>query len=387
MTRKLCVLRSLAPPLSLMILMGCGPMGAASPSDESRGGGASMGGAGGGPGGSAGADLGGAPASNVGAITVEGIATWKDNATAAYTLIHDDTCDYITDSQFKIADPELVKRGLRAGFGAIVERCQERPGVWSQVATLVSHGHEVLCHSWTHPDFVATVPTPDLTIEIDQATNVLAANVPEQKLEYFIFPYDSFSQAMIDHLGAIGYTGARAGSKGVTAADFADPLREDFDVYNDENSIYYPQNADVLKAYVDAAIAQGGWAIRELHGIADQSWEPIPTADYQAHLDYIKAKQDAGELWVDTPSTVSHYRFARQYCLPSIEGARLAFPAPSAQCRASSTVISVIVNTESDTMELGATQNGKALTTKRLDAKRYLVDINPLLGPAILMGT
>ncbi len=368
-------------------------MGAMNNSDEPSGSAGLAANAGAPSGGGAGMESGGfggfggaPPESNVGVITVEGIATWKENATAAYTIIHDDTCDYITDSQFKVADPELVKRGLRAGFGAIVERCQERPGVWSEVETLVAHGHEILCHSWTHPDFVATVPTPDLTVEIDQATNVLAANVPDQKLEYFIFPYDSFSQPMIDHLGAIGYTGARAGSKGVTSASFTDPLREDFDVYNDENSIYYPQNADVLKAYVDDAIAQGGWAIRELHGVADQSWEPIPTADYEAHLDYIKAKQDAGELWVDTPSAVSHYRFARQYCTPIVEGALLSFPDPSAQCQANATAISVLVNTEVDTMVLGATQNGKALSTKRLDAKRYLIDINPMLGPAVLAG-
>ena len=124
---------------------------------------------------------------------------------------------------------------------------------------------------------------------------------------------------MIDHLGTVGYMGARAGIKGVNAPDFPDPLREEFDVYNDENSIYYPQFSDVNKAYVDDAIAKGGWAIRELHGIEDTTWEAIPTADYLAHLDYVKGKVDSNELWVDTPSTVSHYRFARQYCsLPTV---------------------------------------------------------------------
>jgi peptidoglycan/xylan/chitin deacetylase (PgdA/CDA1 family) len=327
------------------------------------------------------------PASNVGAITVEGVSTWRGNATAAYSIIHDDACDYTLDSLFTVADPELTARGLRAGFGAIVERCQERPGVWAEVEKLVSHGHEILCHSWTHPDFVATMPLPDLSVEIDQATNVLAANIPDQKLQYFIFPYDSFSQAMIDHLGTIGYTGARAGGKGVTPADFTDPLREDFDVYNDENSIYYPQFSDVLKAYVDAAISQGGWAIRELHGIDDQSWEPITTADYTAHLDYVKAQVDAGALWVDTPSTVGHYRFARQYCgVPTVSGAELSFGEPSAQCSANATALSVIVDTEVDAMTLSATQDGKAALTQRLAAKRYLVDIDPTLGAVVLSG-
>ena len=327
------------------------------------------------------------PESNVGQITVEGVATWKGNATAAYTIIHDDACDYTLDSLFNVADPELTMRGLRAGFGAIVERCQER-SVWSKLETLVSHGHEILCHSWTHPDFVATVPLPDLSIEIDQATNVLAANVPDQKLQYFIFPYDSFSQPMIDHLGQIGYTGARAGAKGVTAADFPDALREDFDVYNDENSIYYPASSDVLTAYVDAAISQGGWAIRELHGIADMSWEPIPVADYQAHLDYVKSKVDDGSLWVDTPSVVGHYRFARQYCsAPTVNGAELSFAAPSSQCKANASVLTFIVDTEIDSATLTATQAGQTLPTQRLAAKHYLVDADPTLGAVVLSGS
>jgi peptidoglycan/xylan/chitin deacetylase (PgdA/CDA1 family) len=329
---------------------------------------------------------GAAPDSNVGQITLEGISTWKENATAAYSIIHDDACDYTLDSLFTIADPELTSRGLRAGFGAIVERCQER-SVWSKVETLVSHGHEILCHSWTHPDFVIATPPPDLSIEIDQATNVLAANIPDQKLEYFIFPFDSFTQDMVDRLGAIGYTGARAGLKGVTPLDFTDPLREDFDVYNDENSIYYPANPDVLSAYVDDAISKKGWAIRELHGINDMSWEPIPTADYEAHLDYVKSKVDSGDLWVDTPSTVGHYRFARQYCVPAVDGSVLSFPSPSQTCLANATVVSVIVDTEIDATTLNATQNGKALDTKRLDSKRYLVDINPAFGPAVLQGS
>jgi hypothetical protein len=134
-------------------------------------------------------------------------------------------------------------------------------------------------------------------------------------------------------LAEVGYTGARAGTKGVNPPNFPDPLRGDFDVYNDENSIYYPAFSDVLKAYVDDAISKGGWAIREFHGVQDASWETVPTTDYEAHLDYIKEKSHAAELWVDTPSTVGHYRFARQYCgTPTVDGALLGFPAPSAQC-------------------------------------------------------
>jgi len=192
---------------------------------------------------------------------------------------------------------------------------------------------------------------------------------------------------MIDHLAAIGYSGARAGTKGVNPPDFPDSLRGDFDVYNGENSIYYPAFSDVLKAYVDDAIAKGGWAIREFHGVQDTSWETVPTTDYEAHLDYIKAKVDAAELWVDTPSTVGHYRFARQYCnTPTVDGGTLTFVEPSAQCLANATPLSVLIQTELDAAVLSATQNGKAVKVQRLAEKRYLVDMNPSQGRVVLHG-
>ena len=322
--------------------------------------------------------------SDVGLISVESVSVWRGNATAAYSIIHDDACDYPLDSLFTTAEPALTARGLHAAFGAIVERCQERK-VWSRLEVMVAHGHEIVCHSWTHPDFIDD--KPDLAVQIDQATSVLAANLPDQKLEYFIFPYDRFTQPMIDRLATVGYTGARAGTKGVNPANFPDPLRGDFDVYNGENSIYYPTFPDVLKAYVDDAITKGGWAIREFHGVQDASWETVPTADYEAHLDYIKAKVDAGELWVDTPSKVGHYRFARQYCgLPSVMGGALEFASPSAECLANATPLSVIVQTELDTPTMSATQAGKEVPSKRLAEKRFLVDIDPSQGRAIVRG-
>jgi peptidoglycan/xylan/chitin deacetylase (PgdA/CDA1 family) len=372
MTTRMCVSRLIAPSISVLILIGCG----SARTDNGPP-------AGGGSGGSA-------AGSDLGLIAVEGISTWKGNATAAYSIIHDDACDYILDSLFDVAEPALTARGLHAGFGAIVERCAER-NVWDRLEVMVAHGHEILCHSWDHKDFVANDPTtnapPDLSLEIDRATMVLAENLPDQKLQYFIFPFDSFSQSMIAHLGSVGYVGARAGIKGVNPPDFPDPLRGNFDVYNDENSIYYPQFSDVNKAYVDDAIAKGGWAIRELHGIQDTSWEPVPTADYMAHLDYVKGKVDSGELWVDTPSAVSHYRFARQYCgVPSALGSTLSFAAPSAQCSANATPLSVIVTTTVDAPNVSATQAGKSLTSKRLGGKRYLVDIDPTLGDVVLQA-
>ena len=326
---------------------------------------------------------------DLGALTVETVATWKDDTKGAYTIIHDDACDYTLDSLFNVADPELTGRGLRAAFGAIVERCQERnpaSNIWAKLEILRGHGHEIINHSWDHKDVVMEAATAPLSIEIDQANQVLDANLKDQHTSFFIFPYDSFDDAAVEHVGSLGYLGARAGKKGVNTPDFPDGLRVMFDVWGGEDSIYNGEG-DILKIYVDLAISEGGWSVREFHGIADLSYNPMTVDDYRAHLDYVKSKVDSGELWVDTPSAVVRYRFARQYCgTPGASGYLLNFPAPSADCMRYDTPLSVIFTTTEDVRSVVAQQGDQVKVAIKLGPNRFLVDVNPAGGPIAVGG-
>jgi peptidoglycan/xylan/chitin deacetylase (PgdA/CDA1 family) len=322
---------------------------------------------------------------DLGALTVETVTTWKDNTKGAYTIIHDDACDYTLDSLFNVADPELTQRSLRAAFGAIVERCQERH-TWAKLEILRQHGHEILNHSWDHKDIVMEVAMAPLSLEIDQANQVLDANLKDQHTSFFIFPYDSFDDAAVEHLGSLGYLGARAGKKGVNMPDFPDSLRVKFDVWGGTDSIYNGEG-DILRIYVDLAISEGGWSVREFHGIADLSYNPMTVADYRAHLDYLRSKVDAGELWVDTPSAIVRYRFARQYCgSPSASTYLLSFPTPSADCVRYATPLSVIFATTEDPRSVVAKQGDQVLFTTKLGPKRFLVEVNPAAGPLAVGG-
>ena len=250
----------------------------------------------------------------------------------------------------------------------------------------LQNGHEIINHTWDHKDIVEEAAIAPLSLEIDQATQVLNENLVGQNTSFFIFPYDSFNDAAVEHLQQIGYLGARAGKKGVNAADFPDGMHVMFDVYGGENSIYDGQG-DILKIYVDLAISQGGWSVREFHGIADTTFFAMNLEDYRAHLDYVKSKVDTGELWVDTPSNVVRYRFARQNCgMPSVTGYQLAFPAPTCDCARYAAPLSVIVTTAVDAPTAVATQDGKMLTTKKLGPSRFLIDIAPLGGPVAVGG-
>jgi peptidoglycan/xylan/chitin deacetylase (PgdA/CDA1 family) len=320
---------------------------------------------------------------DLGAITVEKVAVWKGDTKGAYTIIHDDICDYNIDSLFDVAEPELSKRNLPSAFGAIVQRCQERK-LWSKLETLRQHGHEIINHSWDHKDVVEEAPP--LETEIDQATQTLDANLVGQKTSFFIFPYDSFNDAALQRLSTLGYVGARAGKKGVNAADFPDGMRVMFDVYGGENSIYDGQG-DILQIYVDLAISQGGWSVREFHGVADSTFWAMAVPEYQQHLDYVKSKVDAGELWVDTPSQVVRYRFARQYCgLPAVDTYQVNFAQPSADCGRFATPLTVLLTTAQDAPSALAVQNGKMVKTKKISPSHFAIDIDPWQGPVAIGG-
>jgi hypothetical protein len=355
------------------------------------GGGGGVGMAGAAGGGAAGMSFGGfAPVmpvgTDLGALTVESIAVWRGGAKGAYTIIHDDICDYSIDSLFDIAEPELTKRGLNSAFGAIVERCQQR-NLWPKLELMRDHGHEIINHSWDHADINAMdVAPPSLDIEIDQATQVLDTSLKNQKTSFFIFPYDSFNDLALARLSALGYLGARAGERGVNSANFPDGMRVMFDVWGGMYSIYDGEG-DILKIYVDLAISEGGWSVREFHGVADMTFEPMELAPYQAHLDYVKSKVDSGELWVDTPSSVVRYRFARQYCgLPSADTYKLTFAVPNADCGRYATPLTVVLTTAQDAPSALGVQNGRTLKTKKLGPNRFAVDIDPAQGPAAIGG-
>jgi hypothetical protein len=149
----------------------------------------------------------------------------------------------------------------------------------------------------------------------------------------------------------------------------------------------------VLKQYVDDIIAAKDWGVREFHGFhpvddAQGAFEPISEADYSAHLDYLKAKQDSGALWVEGPTPVLRYRFARTACAaPTIaSGNTLHFAAPTADCAKYATVVSYLVSTtdSTDPVALKVLQGGTVLSAKKLSAGHFVVDADPTAGDAQL---
>jgi peptidoglycan/xylan/chitin deacetylase (PgdA/CDA1 family) len=347
---------------------------------------------------------------------VEGVATWRGAATAAYSIVHDDLCAEHVRGVFTHALPALERRGLRAGFGAIAGACQERQ-LWEPLRRLVAAGHDLFSHSFGHPCMTrdaalaescdpAAPRSTDWATEIDRAAALLAreARVPS---DFFIFPYDVCDPAALAHLRQRGYLGARCGERGINAASFADSFQMRFDVWGPAYSEYQADpacrgtkpyetppaqaspacRAHVLDRLVDDAIAQGGWASREFHGFEGDpdTWEPISVADYTAHLDRLATKVKEGALWVDGPTPVLRYRWARERCaLPAVAGDILKFPPPSPECTRHATVLTYLVTTSADLPSLKSRQAGTVRPARKLAPSRFAVDADPTRGDAVL---
>jgi hypothetical protein len=427
---------------------GAAVAGAASGGDSSVAGAAAGGASGAGSGGvggnvaagGSGGAAGGTGTPSNSKFKLDGVATWRGNATAAYSIIHDDVCDDSAAGVVSIGGPQLKKHGLHAGFGVIVGECnKDNVNKWPGVKGLIADGNDIFSHSWSHPclDGVAASPpdacppppgavyTSDMATEIGKAGDELKAQTGVS-LDFFIFPYDYCDPAAITYLKGKGYLGARCGvtdAVPTNPSDFTDPFGIFYDVFGPAYSYYWDTgvckgkisqyNTEpydlgdgstfpfapascislVLQKYVDDTIAAKDWGVREFHGFhplddAGGAFEPISEADYSTHLDYLKAKQDSGALWVEGPTPVLRYRFARTSCAaPTFSTSNtLHFAAPSADCKKYATVVSYLVSTtdSTDPATLKVVQGGKLLPAKRLSAGHFAVDANPTGGDAVL---
>ena len=351
------------------------------------------------------------------AFAVEEITNWRGGADGAYTIIHDSVCDGSAEGGFNHADPELSRRALRAGFGVIAGSCGE--GVaskWPQVRAVAAHGHEILSHSFSFaclgtPGACGARPSStDFAGQIDRASQLIETHLGAPPT-YFVFPYDACSEEAVAHLRQQGYLGARCGPRGISEPSFPDGFATRFDAWGPAFSTYgrsgpcrglVAPNAStppqllpaacrmhVLNQYVDDAISQKGWAIRALGGFVGDpnAFQPIDPADYSTHLDHVRAKVEAGVLWVEGPSEILNYRWAREKCeLPWFEANTLYFPTPTPECQQVATRLSYVVMAIDGSTEpnLVVTQGGVTSRARTLARGRYLVNADPTWGPAVL---
>jgi len=110
---------------------------------------------------------------------------------------------------------------------------------------------------------------------------------------------------------------------------------------------------------------------------------PVSLAKYTTHLDYVANKVKTNEILMDTFTNVNRYRSSRAYCGEALaqDGGVVFSLSSSADCTKYSTPLSVIITTNG-VDDITATQNDIAIPSKRLEAGKYMLEIDPAAGPA-----
>ncbi len=258
------------------------------------------------------------------------ITPWRNDAKAVYSIVHDDYSNYVLGI-FQNAYPIATQRGIKLSFGAITSACG--PTEWANARTMIAQGgHECINHSHNHKcgecssgnpncttvdygcEGLSTYTTTNFADELTQSDNIIQQQTGK-KARFFIHPYDHHTSEILDYLSSLNYLGSRAGTQGqVNPANFANPMKLNYFVWGPSGG----QETTVaqLNAAVDAAINVGGYTIREFHNVGAGSitnpWGNITVTNYTQHLNYVKTKMDANQVWSATMSEAITYKMQRE---------------------------------------------------------------------------
>lgn len=275
------------------------------------------------------------------------VTTWKNEAKGAYSIIHDDYGSYVVDGIWQYADTIASNRGIKFTIGAISSDCEtnrningySNPYEYAKDVMIAKHNHEIISHSHTHTCAVGNLWNPcnmgvgkgwaesgDFANEIIGCTNSIEKGTGH-KPQYYIFPYDKFTNLANDKLKELGYIGSRTGwtsaldevfyRNGYNSNDlnsfYPDVdgfFRTSVQVFDDINT-KAPNHDLILNSAVDNAIAKNEWANRELHNVGTSGWGSVSIDGYRKHIDYLQKKVKNGELWVGTISEILTYQIQK----------------------------------------------------------------------------
>nr|WP_314902124.1 polysaccharide deacetylase family protein [uncultured Deefgea sp.] len=319
------------------------------------------------------------------------VQTWRDGAKAAHTIAHDDYCGGSVSGVENTALPILNERGLKASLGLIAGSCKD--GDWAKLKKHIAEGHELFNHSLTHVGMLEAGSLTPIAGWNNEKEIASAHQLVKDKLGYTMqfmaYPSDlatpeakAYLLTLPDYLGARAakhiYDGSNAG---INSANNTDPFFIKNDVYWHDGkwSLYKPAGGNMLIQHVDAALENGGWSYRTMHGVADGSWEAVPKDQYIAYADYLQKKVASVELWLAGPSEIIRYQATRENCPLVLTGNTLKLKQNNELCQRYASAITVDVQI-ADESQGRFTQNKKPLPSKKIANGKFRIQFNPALG-------
>lgn len=174
------------------------------------------------------------------------------------------------ESVYKIAMPELQKTGIHT-TEYVLTGTETYPGYmsWDQIKAVQKAGHEIACHSVSHPD-LTTLDDQDLQKQLLGCKSTLSKEIGQPVLD-FASPYGSYNSHTIDAIKK-DY-GSQRNINGVIADGISDAdinLPSNFDRYNIIGvTVRRETTVAQLQQLIDYARARNGWLVLTYHQADD----------------------------------------------------------------------------------------------------------------------
>ena len=231
------------------------------------------------------------------------VARWPGGASAAWACTLDDGLR----DQLDRAVPALEAAGLRGTFFVIAGGVPDdpptvaKPGAWNgiawpELAALMSRGHEIGNHSWSHPR-LTKADDATLAREVGAAHARIAERLGRAPLS-FCAPFNA-QDARVTAVVSASHAAWRTHQR-----QFGGKI-----------------DADAADRWLDEEESRGGWTVLMVHGITagyDALAEPGVFAE---HCRRVAARRDAGRLWPATFAAVAAYARTRDGGALTVEGA------------------------------------------------------------------
>jgi len=207
------------------------------------------------------------------------VAHFKGDRQAAVSLTFDDALP----SHIESAIPALDRYGLKGTFFLLLSNIRpESASNWEAWRVVVSNGHEVGSHGFTHPMLTQVRDPASLEYEIVESAKEIETRLGVRPTS-FAYPSSDFNHEVSQVVRRV-YAFDRADCRvwGGTGFEVKDGIK-----------------------HVEQALRRKDWFYCMLHGVGENTWGPIDPAIFDGLIAYLAGKSDT--VWTDTYSRISAY--------------------------------------------------------------------------------
>ena len=168
----------------------------------------------------------------------------------------------------------------------------------AQLQEMYADGWDVGNHSYTHIN-LTTLTSAEVVAELVADIDYLEGNGMPRGAKFLAVPFSAYNSSVMEDYATAGIIAARTGMNRIQSHVIPDPYQLS------RKEIVETTSLATAKACIDELVAKGGSYIFNFHDIqdvADAGTTDWSTANFEAFIDYIKAKQDEGILEVVTMS-------------------------------------------------------------------------------------